>query len=120
MKTAVLVFSDPANGSEESLGRVFNALATVYEYKTAGEDVSVYFQRTGTRWPQQLQKVDHPAHGLFKAIEDKVVGISSGCADVFAADVSGFDLIKNNQVPGTSGLPSLLQMQKDGYNILTF
>jgi hypothetical protein len=120
MKTAVLVFSDPATGSEESLGRVFNALATAHEYKTAGEDVSVYFQGTGTRWPEQLQKVDHPAHELFKAIEDKVVGVSSGCADVFGANVSGLDLIKNNQVPGTSGLPSLLQMQKEGYNILTF
>jgi hypothetical protein len=27
MKTAVIVYSDPKNGSEESLGRVFNALA---------------------------------------------------------------------------------------------
>ena len=120
MKTAVLVFSDPKSGSEESLGRVFNALATVYEYKTAGEDVSLYFQGTGTRWPEQLQKTDHPAYPLFKAIEDKIVGVSCGCADVFGANASGFDLIKNNQVPGTSGLTSLVQMQKEGYNILTF
>jgi hypothetical protein len=120
MKTAVLVFSDPKSGSEESLGRVFNALATVYEYKTAGEEVSMYFQGTGTRWPEQLQKTDHPAYALFKAIEDKIVGVSSGCADVFGAHASGFDLITDNQVPGTTGLPSLVQMQKDGYNILTF
>jgi hypothetical protein len=120
MKTAILVFSDPQSGSEESLGRVFNALATVYEYKTAGEDVSLYFQGTGTRWPEQLLKADHPAHQLFKAIEDKVVGVSCGCADVFGAHPSGFDLIRDNQVPGTSGLPSLVTMQKEGYNILTF
>ncbi|WP_205513059.1 DsrE family protein [Longitalea arenae] len=120
MKTAVLVFADPKAGSEESLGRLYNALATVYEYKTAGEEVSLYFQGTGTRWPEQLQKTDHPAHQLFKAIEDKVAGISCGCADVFGANAAGFDLIKDNKVPGTTGLPSLVQMQKEGFNILSF
>lgn len=120
MKTAILVFSDPKAGSEESLGRVFNALATVYEYKNAGEDVAVYFQGTGTRWPEELLKTDHPAHKLFKEIEDKVVGVSCGCADVFGANASGFDLITDNKIPGTTGLPSLVSMQKEGYNILTF
>ena len=120
MKTVVLVFSDPKSGSEESLGRLFNALATVYEYKHAGEEVSLYFQGAGTRWPEALLKADHPAHQLFKAIEDKVEGVSCGCADVFGANPSGFDLIRDNQVPGTTGLPSLVQMQKDGYNIITF
>lgn len=27
MKTAIIILSDPKNGSEEALGRVFNALA---------------------------------------------------------------------------------------------
>jgi hypothetical protein len=120
MKTAVLVFSDPKSGSEESLGRIFNALAAVYEFKNAGEEVSVYFQGTGTRWPEVLLKENHPAHQLFKAIEDKVVGVSCGCADVFGASPSGFDLITDNNVPGTTGLPSLVKMKKEGYNILTF
>ena len=120
MKTAVLVFSDPRSGSEESLGRLFNALATAYEFKNSGEEVSVYFQGTGTRWPEELLKTNHPAHQLFKKIEDKVVGISCGCADVFGAHASGFDLITDNNVPGTTGLTSLVSLQKEGYSILTF
>jgi hypothetical protein len=120
MKTAVLVLSDPKAGSEESLGRLFNALATAYEFKSSGEDVSIYFQGAGTRWPEELLKKEHPAHRLFKEIEDKVVGVSCGCADVFGAKPSGFDLITDNQVPGTTGLPSLVTMQKEGYHILTF
>jgi hypothetical protein len=67
-----------------------------------------------------LLKTDHPAHQLFKAIEDKVEGVSCGCADVFGANPSGFDLIKDNQVPGTTGLPSLIRMQQEGYSIITF
>jgi hypothetical protein len=120
MKTAVLVFSDPKSGSEESLGRLFNALAVVYEFKNAGEEVAVYFQGTGTRWPEVLLKESHPAHQLFKAVEDKVIGVSCGCADVFGANPSGFDLIRDNNIPGTTGLPSLVKMKKEGYTILTF
>jgi len=120
MKTAVLVFSDPKAGSDEALGRVFNALATVYEYKQAGEEVSMFFQGAGTRWPELLLKQDHPAYELFKAVEDKVEGVSCGCADVFSANPSGFDLIRDNKVPGTTGLPSLVTLQREGYNILTF
>lgn len=120
MKTAVLILSDPKSGSEESLGRLYNALATVYEFKNSGEAVTIYFQGAGTRWPEQLQKQEHPAHQLFTAVADKVAGVSCGCADVFGATPSGFDLITDNQVPGTTGLPSLVNMQKEGYTILTF
>ncbi len=120
MKTAILVFSDPKAGSEEALGRVFNAMATAYEIKNAGEEVGIYFQGAGTRWPEELLKKDHPGHRLFRAVQDNVVGISCGCADVFGANASGFDLITDNKVPGTTGLPSVYAIQKQGFNVLTF
>lgn len=120
MKTAILVFSDPKAGSDEALGRVFNAMATAYEIKNAGEDVQIFFQGAGTRWPAVLLDANHPAHKLFKQIEDKVAGVSCGCADVFGANASGFDLITDNNVPGTSGLPSVYNIQRQGFNVLTF
>lgn len=120
MKTAIAILSDPKNGSEESLGRVFNALAAAYDFKNAGKDVSILFQGAGTRWPEVLQKADHPAHELFKAVEDKIQGISCGCADVFGADTTGYDLIRDNPVPKTTGLPSFSNLQEQGFNVLTF
>ena len=33
---------------------------------------------------------------------------------------SGFELITDNPVPGTSGLPSLWRLASEGYSILTF
>lgn len=120
MKTAIIILSDPKSGSEESLGRAFNALAAAYDFKNAGEEVSILFQGTGTRWPEELQKEDHPVHELFKAVEDKIQGISSACTDVFGANPSGFDLIKDNKVPNTSGLPSFKKLQDEGYNVLVF
>lgn len=81
------------------------------------------FSGAGTRWIAELTKIDHPAHDLFEAVKDTVAGVSCGCADVFGAkDVveSGFELIKDNAVPKTTGLPSLRQLTKDGYTVLTF
>jgi hypothetical protein len=120
MKTAIAIMSDPQNGSEESLGRVFNALAAAYDFKNAGKEVSIYFQGAGTRWPEVLQEESHPAHDLFEAVADKIEGISCACADVFGANTSGYDLIKDNSVPKTTGLPSFSKLQDEGFNVLTF
>jgi hypothetical protein len=124
MKVTIAIFSDPKNGSEEALGRVFNGLAAAYDFKQAGDDVSVVFQGAGTRWIGELTKKDHPAHDLFEAVKDQVAGVSCGCADVFGgseeAQKSGLDLIKENPVPGTRGMASLWKYAAEGATILTF
>jgi hypothetical protein len=124
MKTAVIVYSDPKNGSEESLGRVFNALAATYDFKQQGDEVTLLFQGAGTRWVGELSQKDHPAHELYESVRDKVAGVSCGCAAVFGAtaevEKQGLELIKDNAVPGTTGLPSLRKLVSDGYTILNF
>lgn len=124
-KAAIVVLSDPKSGSqEEALGRVFNALAAAYDFKQRGDDVSVLFQGAGTRWIGELSQEDHPAHELYTQVADTIAGISCACADVFGggeeAKNSGFDLITDNPVPGTSGLPSLASLISEGRSILTF
>lgn len=124
MKTAIIVLSDPNSASEEALGRLFNALAAAYDFKHHGDEVTVLFHGAGTRWIGEVGNPEHPAHDLFEAVQDTVAGVSCGCADVFGAtdeaEKSGFDLIKDNPVPGTSGLPSLRNLMADGYTVLTF
>lgn len=123
MKTAIVVLSDPKAG-EEALGRLFNALAAAYDFKSRKDEVQIIFQGTGTRWAALLGQPEHPAHALFQAVQDKVAGVSSGCAEAFGtraeAERSGFDLITTNAVPGTSGLPSLAKYAAEGYTVLTF
>ncbi|HZD52672.1 MAG TPA: DsrE family protein [Woeseiaceae bacterium] len=124
MKTAIVVLSDPSSGSEEALGRLFNALAAAYDLKERQETVEILFQGAGTRWAGELTRPEHPAHALFDTVADKVAGVSSGCTDVFGAravaESNGFRLIRDNAVPGTSGLPSLAGYLRDGYTVLTF
>ncbi len=124
MKTAIIVLSDPTHGKEEALGRVFNALATAFDYKENGTEVQVLFNGTGTRWIAELSNPENPIHDLFEAVKDKVVGISCGCADVFGAaedvEKSGFDFLTENKVPGTRGLPSVYRLASEGFTVLTF
>src|SRR5262245_14286828 len=105
-KTAIVVLADP-QGGEESLGGPFNALAATYDFKQQHQDVQLIFRGTGTRWTGLLTRPDHPAHALYKAVEDRVAGVSAGCAAVFGAldeaERNGFSLITTNAVPGTPG-----------------
>ncbi len=124
MKTAIVILSDPKSGSDEALGRVFNALAAAYDFKQAGEEVSILFQGAGTRWIGELNQKEHPAHDLFEAVKHEVAGVSCGCAAVFGgteeAEKAGLELITDNPVPGTPGLPSLRKLVSEGSRILTF
>src|SRR5438045_3700352 len=109
-KTTLVVLSDP-RGGDEALGRLFNALAAAYDFAQRQQEVQIVFQGAGTRWTGVVTQADHPAHALYRAVEDKVVGASSACATAFGAraeaEKNGFSLLEDNAVPGTSGLPSL-------------
>ncbi len=124
MKAAIIILSDPKTGSEEALGRVFNALAAAYDFKQKGDEVTVLFQGAGTRWLGELSKADHPVHALFEEVRDTIAGASKACADVFGAGeevaASGFELISENPVPGTAGLPSVQALLTQGHTVLTF
>ena len=121
-KATIIVLSDPAGG-DEALGRLFNALAAAYDFKRNRRPVQLVFQGAGTRWPTVLAKPEHPAHGLYALVADTVAGASAGCAVVFhsAEDVrrEGLPSISDNPVPGTPGLPSLVEYLSAG-PVLTF
>ncbi|MCR6487862.1 hypothetical protein M8542_34050 [Amycolatopsis sp. OK19-0408] len=123
-KTAVVVLSDPSTGTEEALGRVFNALATAWEFAQGGEAL-VLFQGAGTRWPAVLADAAHPAHELYTAVKKQVATVASGgCATVFGATqgVEDEDIkqISQNQAPGTPGVASIRELVQSGYSVLTF
>lgn len=124
MKAAIIILSDPKSGGEEALGRLFNGLAAAFDFKQRNVPVSIYFQGAGTRWAGVVGDPAHPVHALYKAVEADVAGVSCGCADVFGAREeavkNGFDLVTDNSVPGTSGLPSLGKLVSDGYTVFTF
>ncbi len=123
-KTAIVVFSDPKAGQEEALGRLFNALFLTLELKDKKQDVALIFQGAGTRWPAEVTAPAHPAHALYHAVADKVVGVCGGCADVFGAaegaEATGLPLVRDKQIPGTKGILDLSRYLDQGYRLITF
>lgn len=123
-KTALVVYSDPKSATEESLGRLFNALFIAYELKERNQEVALIFQGAGVRWVGEVAKPDHPAHALYDAVKDKVAGVCGGCADVFGATEElrsmGALLNYEKQIPGTSGVLDVALYIENGYQVLTF
>jgi sulfur relay (sulfurtransferase) complex TusBCD TusD component (DsrE family) len=123
-KTAVVIYSDPKSGSDEALGRLFNGMFVAYELLEKKQDVALIFQGAGVRWASELVKPDHPAHALYHAVKDSVVGVCGGCADVFGATAdarsAGAKLIHEKAIPGTSGIIDLSKYLDAGYRLLTF
>ncbi len=109
-KKLVVILSDPKSASEESVGRVFNAMAFAYDMKERKQDVKIVFQGTGTRWIAELENPKHMLHALYNAIEDKIDGACGGCADVFGAakqvEQAERPLLRELKIPGTTGLTS--------------
>ncbi|HRC44722.1 MAG TPA: DsrE family protein [Nitrospira sp.] len=124
MKTAIVILSDPKHGTEEALGRVFNALALAAESKQQGDEVAVVFNGPGTRWPAELTKLTHPAHALYQSVRDVVQGASCACAEVFGATDSvrscGVKTVNDNALSGTPGLLSLRRYLAEGWQVVVF
>jgi len=124
MKTAIIILSDPKNGSDEALGRVFNALALASECKQKGDEVAVVFNGAGTCWPAELSKLTHPANGLYNSVRDVVHGASRGCAEVFGAKESsrscGVPIVNDHALAGTTGVLSLRRYIAEGWNTVVF
>lgn len=124
MKTAIIILSDPKSGSDEALGRVFNALAFALECRKHNDDVVVEFIGTGTRWPGVLNDPSHPVHGLFKEVRNVIRGASCGCAEFFGATESlqacEIPVVREHSLAGGPDLASFRRLVADGYQVVTF
>jgi hypothetical protein len=114
-KIAVFVFAD--TGTNEGLGRVVNALETANEFKH--DEVRIYFDGTGTKWPAELAKEDHVAHKLYESLTGKVAGACSFCAAAFGAK-GAIQKAKIRLVDEFEEHISVKKLLSDGFHIMNF
>jgi hypothetical protein len=123
MKTAIIILSDPKEG-EDALGRMFNGLALAAEAINAGDNTEIVFTGAGTRWPAELSKATHPAHGLYQTVLPSVAGACNHCAIVFGAESAvnscGINFITDNNLAGTHGLASIRRYLAEGWHTVLF
>ncbi|MCA1752960.1 MAG: hypothetical protein ABR572_11485 [Cryomorphaceae bacterium] len=115
-KVAVIVFADSENHAD--MGRMANALEIVSEFREANEDGVLLFDGAGVTWPGKLADADHPMHGAFEKIKPAIAGACHFCSKAFKAtegvEKAGIPFLKD-----FNGHPSVLNLVKDGYQIIT-
>ena len=102
MKTAIIIISNP-QGGDESLARLFNALTLAVECKTKGDEMEITFIGTGTRWPAELARLDHPGNGLFNQVREHVGGASRACGQFWGA-TAGLEANEVHQIDSPASL----------------
>ena len=124
MKTAIVIMTDPKAGSDEATSRVLNALGYADEAKRAGDELAIVFAGTGTRWPEELSKLSHPAHERYNRLRENILGASRGCAvrngAVEGLQAAGVPLLTDNALPGTQGVASIRRFYAEGWNVSIF
>ena len=116
-KVAIIVLADTETHGD--LGRAFNALQAVKEFKEAGDDVRLIFDGAGTKWIVEFSNPDHKAHDLFEAVKDKIAGACYYCSKAFGVKAG----VENCGIPFTSeseGHPSFRKLIQEGFQIITF
>ena len=124
MKTVIVIMTDPKSGSDEATSRVLNALGYAEEARRSGDDLALVFAGTGTRWPEELARLSHPANARYNRLRENIVGASRGCAvRNGAADslqAAGIPLLADNPLPGTPGVASIRRFYAEGWNVSIF
>lgn len=124
MKTAIFIMTDPKNGADEATSRLLNALGYADECKRSGDELAIVFAGTGTRWPQELAKLTHPAHGRYDSLREHVRGASRSCAmrnnATEGLEAAGVPLINDNMIPDTPGVASFRRYYAEGWNVSIF
>lgn len=117
MKVAAFVFAD--TGTNEGLGRVVNAMITVKELKQSGNEARLYFDGTGTKWPDELSKNEHIAHQLYESVKASVSGACLFCATAFGAKASVQEC-KVKLIDEFEQHISVRKLLSDGFQLMNF
>ena len=116
-KAAIVIMTD--NDTHADRARAANALTTAYEFKEAGDEVTVVFTGAGTKWIAELSQPDHRLNRAYRMIEDKVQGACKACAVSFGVrediEAAGVPLLTEYR-----GHQSLRRLVNEGYQIITF
>ena len=116
-KVAIVILADTETSADRA--KVANALTTAYEFKEAGEEVTVVFTGAGTRWVGELSDPDHRLHRAFDLVKDKVAGACKACAVSFGVkeevEASSMPLLAEYR-----GHQSLRKLVSEGFQVITF
>ena len=114
-KLAIVIYTDVEG--PESKGRVMNALETAKEFKENGDPFTLIFDGAGTKWIPILEEKSHDFHTLYRTVRPDTK-VCDYCAEVYdvhdQVTESDVDIIAEYD-----GHPSIRNLVKDGYEVIT-
>ncbi|WP_430867668.1 sulfur reduction protein DsrE [Demequina aurantiaca] len=114
-KVAVVIY-EPITGDS---ARVYRALKTALEFKTAGDDVVVQFDGSGAETLAAISNPENPMNALAVALADNITGACGFCAKSHKVESeiadAGFTLLADD-----NGEASTRKLMLEGYQILTY
>lgn len=117
MKVAIVILADTETHADSA--RAANALTTAYEFKEAGDEVTLVFTGAGTKWAGELSDPKHRLNRAFRLVKDEVAGACKACAVSFGVSeevqASGVPLLTEYR-----GHQSLRKLVGEGYQVITF
>ena len=116
-KIGILVLADDETHGD--LGRITNALEIAKEFSEGGDEVKLIFDGAGTKWIGQLADPQSQLNPLYKAVEQHIEGACKFCAGAYGVSnkvqQAGIPLLDDYE-----DHPSIRQLVKDGFQVMTF
>lgn len=116
-KVAVVILADTETQTDRA--RAANALTATYEFREAGDEVTLIFTGAATKWIGELSDPEHRLNKAFALVKDKVAGACKACAVSFGVreevQASGVPLLAEYR-----GHQSLRKLVEEGYQVITF
>ncbi len=117
MKVGIVILADTE--TKEALGRVLNALEFAKELKENNDEVRVVFDGAAVKWLPEISDGEHYVNPLYEAVKDKVDGACSYCASAFGVRQK-LKQLNITFLDDFDDHPSLRNLIKDGYQVVTF
>jgi len=116
-KVAIVILANAE--SLEGMGRVANALVLAKELKESGATSRVIFDGAGSQWIGVLSNTEHPLHGLFGAVRDRITGACGYCTHAFRQDAQ-VSAAEVSLLDEFDGHPSIAKLVREGFQIVTY
>jgi len=98
-----------------------HVLLNALDMNSRGDGARVVMEGAAAALPPELEKADHPLHGLWKKI--RAAGLLAGVCEACARKLGSLQAVKDLDLPilnDMSGHPGMAGFRERGFEIITF
>ena len=121
---AIVVMSEHSEGNPGGQGRMVHALSAAKAFKTAGEDVTIWFHGIGVTWlavfDSRYDQFSRYYGGLFDEVRDTIRGACDFCTTTRFGSAEAAKRLGVPVVGGDGQHHTVATLVAEGYQVFTF